>query len=340
MQPQATSQPFKPGKAATASVIGVGDIMLGSNYPDDSLLPPEQGDKLLREVEPFLHQADVVFGNLEGVIMSRETLPGKPKTQPGYFAFKSPDSYAMLLRKAGFNMVSLANNHSNDFGNTGRRNTTKLLATAGIHFAGLPDCPYTILEKNSIRYGFCAFAASASCNPLSDTCKIKRIVNHLDSVANVVIVSLHIGGEGVKFRHITRKREYFAGENRGNPYQLARIAIDAGADIIFCHGPHVTRAIDLYRNRFIAYSLGNFATYRLFSLNGPMGFAPIIRVNTDRTGKFISANIIPIKQTGRGVPCIDSCKQAVNELISLTNNDIPETNLSIGSSGEVRCKIR
>jgi poly-gamma-glutamate capsule biosynthesis protein CapA/YwtB (metallophosphatase superfamily) len=130
----------------------------------------------------------------------------------------------------------------------------------------------------------------------------------------------------------------FLGENRGNPYQFARIVIDAGADIVFGHGPHVTRAIDLYNNRFIAYSLGNFATYARFSLRGVSGLAPIIKVFVDKEGEFQSAQIYSTKQVGEGGPFLDPEDGALKEIISLTATDIPEAPISIGKDGVVRKK--
>ena len=70
----------------------------------------------------------------------------------------------------------------------------------------------------------------------------------------------------------------FFGENRGNVFKVARMAVDAGADIIFGQGPHVTRGIELYKNRFISYSAGNFATYGKFNLKGKSGIAPIFKI--------------------------------------------------------------
>ena len=81
--------------------------------------------------------------------------------------------------------------------------------------------------------------------------KATAIIEHLDSISDVVIVSFHGGAEGSKYQHVSRKNEFFYGEDRGNVYEFARRMIDAGADVIFGHGPHVTRAVDVYKKRFI-----------------------------------------------------------------------------------------
>jgi poly-gamma-glutamate capsule biosynthesis protein CapA/YwtB (metallophosphatase superfamily) len=113
------------------------------------------------------------------------------------------------------------------------------------------------------------------------------------------------------------------------------MAIDAGGDIIFGHGPHVTRAIDLYKDRFIAYSMGNFATYGRFNLKGPSGLAPIIVVDVDNKGKFVRGRIHSTKQVGEGGPLMDPDKGALKQIIELTKTDIPEAPLNIAMDGTI-----
>ena len=123
-------------------------MMLGTNFPNASYLPPNQGKNVLSGVDSILRQADVTFGNLEGVILSGE---GKVKNcrDPKFcYAFKMPDSYVDHFVHAGFDVLSLANNHSNDFGTPGIRNTQRILKESGIAFAGLIECPTTSLKKD------------------------------------------------------------------------------------------------------------------------------------------------------------------------------------------------
>jgi hypothetical protein len=134
-------------------------------------------------------------------------------------------------------------------------------------------------------------------------------------------------------KHITRKTETFLGENRGHPYEFARMVIDAGADVVLGHGPHVTRAIDSYINRLIVYSMGNFATYGRFNLSGPNGISPIIELDMDRDGEFISGKIHATLQVGKGIPALDESMRVVKEIQQLTSQDIPESNLVINSDG-------
>lgn len=111
--------------------------------------------------------------------------------------------------------------------------------------------------------------------------------------------------------------------------------IDAGADMVFGHGPHVTRAIDLYKDRIIAYSLGNFATYGRFNLSGPNGIAPILEVDVDQKGKFLKGKIHATKQCGDGGPVPDEELRVIEEIISLNQADFPESVLHIDASGNM-----
>lgn len=338
-QPAVTADTL-PGKRETIKIIGVGDMMLGTNYPGNSYLPPNDGKDILQPVKQLIRKGDVAFGNLEGVILTGEGTVKKCSDPKVCYAFKMPDHYVNHFVDAGFNLLSVANNHVRDFGSTGTTNTMRILKEAGIHFAGLAECPYTTFTKDGITYGFAAFSPNSGTVKIHDYANARKIIARLDSLCDIVIVSFHGGAEGPTKKHITRQAELFLGENRGNPYEFARMAIDAGADIVLGHGPHVTRAIDLYKDRFIAYSLGNFATYGRFSLSGPNGISPIVELDVDRTGKFISGHIHSTKQLGEGGPVPDPAVGALKEIITLTSTDIPECPLMIGQDGRISRRSR
>jgi hypothetical protein len=323
----------------TVVLMGVGDLMLGSNYPSPNLLPPNGGKEILQEVAPVLKKADITFGNLEGVILSENGTPKKCKNPAYCYVFKSPDNYVQNYLDAGFDVLSVANNHTGDFGAKGREHTAKVLQDAGIQFAGHEAHPYTMFERNGIRYGFCAFSPNTGTVSLLKIEEAVSLIRMLNDSCDIVIVSMHAGAEGNKYNHITRKDEIFLGENRGNPYSFAHRAIDAGADIIWGHGPHVVRAVEVYKDRFIAYSLGNFATYGTINVNGISGYAPIIEIETDRTGKFIRGKIhSAIQHKGEG-PRWDSSNRVAREIKALTEKDIRECELLISETGEIRLKL-
>lgn len=322
-------------KKDTITVIGVGDIMMGTNYPDKGGLPPNDGIDLFKEVASTLQNADVTMGNLEGVLLDEGGTAKTCRDPKVCYVFRSPVRYAQNLAVAGFDLMSLANNHAGDFGDVGRRSSMKALDEVGIKHAGLTTTPYVVFEKNGVRYGFTAFAPNSGCLSLNDLATAKAIVQKLDSLSDVVIVSFHGGAEGPQHQHVPRKNEIFYGENRGNVYAFAHGLIDSGADIIFGHGPHVTRAIEVYKNRFIAYSLGNFCTYSGINVSGVNGLAPIIKVYASPQGEFMKAKITSTNQTFRAHVKIDAQQQVLTRIQQLTREDFPESTLKISDDGWV-----
>lgn len=316
------------------SVIGVGDIMMGTNFPNNAYLPPAGGKNLLAGVNDILKDANLTFGNLEGVILDEGGTAKNCNDPKTCFVFRSPESYLQHLLTAGFDVVSTANNHVSDFGATGRINTAKALEKANLEYAGFEDKPSVIFEKEGIKYGMAAFAPNKGTASMYKIEEAKAIVKALKAECDIVIVSFHGGAEGKSHQHVTKKTEYFYGHNRGNVYDFAHQMVDAGADIIFGHGPHVTRAVEHYKDRFIAYSLGNFCTYRRFNLQGANGYAPIIKVFTDKTGRFIKASVFSVRQIAPGGPQIDDNQTAFQYLKDLTTTDFPDSSLQF-INGEI-----
>lgn len=317
-------------------IIGVGDMMLGTNYPSTSYLPANGGKDLLSDVEEILRSADLTFGNLEGTILDKGGTPKRCKNPNLCYAFRSPESYINHFVNTGFDVVSLANNHSGDFGPSGRKRTKEVLKQAGIEYAGLAGTDeYSIFEKNGLTYGFCAFAPNRGTVDIRGISRAKTIVAKLEKEVDIVIVSFHGGAEGAKHQHVPKRTETYYGENRGNVHRFSHAVIDAGADIVFGHGPHVTRAIELYKDRFIIYSLGNFCTYGRFNLRGAAGIAPIIELVVDKNGVFKEGKIIPIYQQKTHGPKRDPQRRAINKLIELTRADFPKTPLEIKEDGRI-----
>jgi poly-gamma-glutamate capsule biosynthesis protein CapA/YwtB (metallophosphatase superfamily) len=318
----------------TLTVIGVGDIMMGTDYPSAVYLPPDNDCRpLLADVNTLLRNADITFGNLEGTFAGERGNPKECKDTTKCFVFRMPDHYVHCLVEGGFDMVSIANNHANDFGTSGKQQTEWVLESHGIASAGSYLVPATIVVKDRVRYGLIAFAPNLGCNGIDDLDAAARIVDSLRQRCDILIVSFHGGAEGADHQHVTRRHETYLGASRGNVYAFAHRVIDAGADIVFGHGPHVTRAIEIYRERFIIYSLGNFCTYRRFNLRGPNGFAPIMKIFLTPTGRFLKGEIIPVHQPGSGGASIDSRKKVITRLQELTRADFPEIPLEIDQQG-------
>ncbi len=309
------------------TIIAVGDIMLGSAYPSNSYLAPKMGINLLDSVKSILQNADLTFGNLEGSIVN-DGGPEKECTGDNqcYF-FRMNEISATTLKSSGFDFLNIGNNHISDFGYRGISNTMRILDSVGIKYSGEKTKPAELLIINGLKIGIVGFGANSATINLNDMDTCAKIVKEFKTKCDILIVSLHAGGEGTKFRHIYRENEVFLGEKRGNPYEFSRAMIDAGADLILGHGPHLSKAVDLYKNRFIAYSMGNFCTYKQFNLSGLNGIAPILKIQLKNNGELISCKVISIKQINRGIPVIDSKNRAFNEIFNLTKTDIPEAEL-------------
>jgi hypothetical protein len=317
-------------------ITGVGDIMLGSSFPSTRFLPPHDNPFLLLEsVADTLASSDITFGNLEGSFLNSGEAAKKCKDTTICYLFRMPERYISALTGSGFDILSLANNHFGDFGMPGRIRTKELLDSAGIFYAGLLEHPWTIFKKDSVLYGFCAFAPNAGTMNINDISKAGEIVKMLSDTCDIVIVSFHGGAEGAEFQNVPKQIELFHGENRGDVYSFSHAMIDNGADIIFGHGPHVTRSIEVYRDRFISYSLGNFCTYGRFNLAGPNGMAPIVQISVDTSGRFLSGLIIPIVQPWPGGVKIDVNRQVISKIKNLMSIDFPDSVISLSDDGKI-----
>ena len=319
------------------TIVGVGDIMMGTSFPSSQYLPPSDDPwPLIASVVPELIGADITFGNLEGPFSDNAKLEKRCRDTTICYAFRVPEHYAPTLKNAGFDILSLANNHIGDFGEMGRNTTMKLLDSLGIGYAGLTERPFSIVNIDTLLVGFCAFSPNKGTININDYKSVKEIIGFLDDSCDIVIVSFHGGAEGADYQHVTGDNELFYGENRGNVVEFARMAVDCGADIVFGHGPHVTRAVEVYNDRFIAYSLGNFLTYKRFNLSGPNGYAPIVRVETDGSGKFLGATIIPVYQDNLGHVRIDPSKRVISRLNELIAFDFPTSEITIDEEGIIK----
>jgi hypothetical protein len=320
----------------SVTITAVGDVMLGTSYPSPRYLPPGNNPRLLLgDLIDSLKASDITFGNLEGSLSNDGKAFKKCRDTSICYLFRMPEKYIGTLADAGFNILSLANNHFGDFGWSATKRTRELLDSAGIKYAGPVENPYAIFNKDSVTYGFCAFSPVAGSTDMMDLEKSRSIISFLAKNCDVVIVSFHGGAEGADFQRVSRKDEIFYGEERGNVYEFAHKMIDAGADVVLGHGPHVTRAIEIYKNRFIIYSLGNFCTYGRFNLSGPTGFGPIIRIKIEKSGKFLSGRIIPVYQGEDGVVRIDDQGRAIRKIKELTKMDFPEDSINISDDGRI-----
>ena len=316
-------------------VMAVGDIMLGTDFPRDRL-PPEDGAALLAEAAPILRQADVAVGNLEGVLLDGGEPVKQCQNSSACYLFRTPARYANRLAESGFDVMSLANNHAMDFGPEGATSSSAALQALGIEVAGPLGTTASWTDEGGRRIGFVAFAPNRGVESLLDVEKAREIVARLADEHDVVIVSMHAGAEGFDAMRLTFETETYYGEDRGNPVAFARAMVDAGADLVVGHGPHVPRAMEVYQGHLIAYSLGNFCTYWGISVEREKGLAPILDVTLDDYGHLVEGRIHALVQRRPLGPVLDSRGEAVTIIRHLTALDFPEGRLLIEANGELR----
>ncbi len=304
--------------------------MMGSTYPQPIL--PDSARHIFRAVSDLLSDADITVGNLEGTIGEGGTT--RKKLSKRTYAFRMPKGYVNILKNAGFDLLALANNHINDFGLAGMQSTMNLLDLVGISYSG-PEGEIAYLQLNDFKVAFIAFGFSPNCYSIFDIERAQQEVAGLKQAGNIVIVSFHGGSEGRRSLHTKDELEYLFSEPRGNVVKFARSVIDSGADLVIGHGPHVPRAIELYKKRLIAYSLGNFCTYGYFNLDRECGLSLILDVELDRTGKFIAGRILPVYQQKPGIPLPDSLGRTIELIKSLSVQDFSNSCPDIKDDGSI-----
>jgi hypothetical protein len=337
----------------------VGDINLGTTTLSDGV-PPDTGRGLLDRARPFL-TGDLVVGNFEGVLadtgtsekcarMRAEDELRRPRSKrrrqaqdtatvrPGCYAFRTPTALAPRLVDAGFTHLNLANNHANDYGPAGRASTERILDSLGLGLYG----PLGRVAVDSVRrgdslttVGLLGFTTYPYAYDLLDIARSAAVVDSLRPLVDLLIVTFHGGSEGVRALHVPETAESLGREPRGDLRRWARAVIDAGADAVIGHGPHVLRGIEFYRARPIAYSLGNFVTYRGFNLEGPLGVTGVLRLEFAPDRRLRSARLVPMIQRPREGPAPDPDRGALDLVRRLSAEDFGATSARVTEDGAV-----
>ena len=335
----------------------VGDINLGTATLPDGV-PPDTGHALLRRARPSL-TGDLVVGNFEGVLADTGTpvkclvpLSAKEKrrrrltgdtvsvtTRSNCYAFRTPTMLAPRLVEAGFTHMNLANNHANDLGWPGRQSTEATLRSLGVRLYG----PLGQISVDTIRrgdslttVGLVGFTTYPYAYDLLDIERSAEVVDSVRPLVDLLLVTFHGGTEGIKALHTGEAAESLGREPRGDLRRWARAVIDAGADAVVGHGPHVLRGIEFYRERLIAYSLGNFATYRGFNLTGPLGITGVLQLEFSPNRTLRAARLVPMRQLPREGPFPDPDSTAIHLVRRLSVEDFGPTAAVITDSGEIR----
>lgn len=337
-QRQPRLAPAPPG--AQITITAVGDIVMGTTARPGGA---EGGARFFRAVEAEL-AGDVVLGNLEGTLSKggvshcasgppvadadeapedEERAEGEaptPVRRSQCFAFQMPPSHARWLKRAGFTVMNIANNHAWDYGPSGRWQTVKALKGVGIAHTGRRG-QITMKKTNGVRIAIVGFSPDHRSPDLRDIPAARALVRKAAKKAHVVVVTMHAGAEGPAYAHVRPGVEYFLGSNRGDTVRFARAVVDAGADLVIGHGPHVLRGLEWYKGRLIAYSLGNFGAYRVFNLSGNQKYGAILKVRLNGDGSWAGGQLIPTYLRESGLPALDPDRHSLRLVRLLSRQD-------------------
>ena len=274
----------RPDDGDTTVVVAiVGDVLLDRGVR--TALEQRSLDELLADVAPVLREADLAVGNLECVLSKRGLRSAKP------FSFRGDPEHAAALARAGFDAMSLANNHTLDYGRVALSDTMAALEGAGIAAVGAGPSRAAamrarIVERKGLRIallGYCAMFVEAT-TPRADAVTIsesdledfEKEIRAAKSVSDAVIVLPHWGREWSSLPNDTQKR-------------LSERFLDAGATIVAGAHPHVLQPIERRGTRLVAWSLGNF----VFDQRGEGADSCVLRVTIGRDG-VRGYDVVPI----------------------------------------------
>jgi hypothetical protein len=340
-----------------------GDINLGTRTLPDGI-PPDSGRRTFAKVDSLL-KGDLVVGNFEGVLSDsgwsykcgpppdttaidstkappkpakKPVATKKPKPPSNCYAFATPTWLAPRLKEAGFTHLNLANNHANDYGTDARLNTEDILRSLGMTpYGPVGEVAITPLFRDGqmTLVGLIGFSTYPSAYNLLNIAQSAALVDSLRPLVDMLVVTFHGGTEGKTAVRTANGPEFLAKEPRGDLRKFARAVIDAGADAVVGHGPHVLRGVEFYKGRPIFYSLGNFATYKGFNLAGPLGVTAVLQLGLAADGKFESARMVPLIQVPGEGPAPDSTSQGTELINRVTALDFPGTGARLKPDGTV-----
>lgn len=267
-------------------LVFVGDIMLSRGIGNLMIHAGDWRYPFLNVAE-YLKNADLTIGNLEGPISSRGTKIGS------IYSFRADPRVIEGLLYSGFDVLSLANNHMWDYGPLAFDDTLKILADNGIDYVGAGlsyEEAHTpvIREAKGMKFAFLAYTNllpsslglknSNHAVAFPDETQMVADIQKATVIADIVIVQFH-WGEEYEIAH--------------NSYQenLGRMAIDAGADLVVGHHPHVAQGIEKYNNGYIAYSLGNFVFDQNFSKDTRSGLVLTVIAKNKKIESVVSGRV-------------------------------------------------
>jgi len=309
-----------PQASEEVSLIAVGDISF-SRGVERMVKKQKDLNYPFLKIRDYLKSADLVFGNLETPITEGPEIPDFE------MVFRSNPGTEQTLKQAGFSVLSLANNHTPNFGEQGLKDTFNYLAEVGIKFVGAGNNEQeanqpVYIETKGIKFAFLAYndtyvvpASYEATNNHAGTAfmRIERMteaVKETKQKTDFVIVSLHAGIE-------------YTDKPNDSQVNFAHAAIDAGADLVIGHHPHVVQTMEKYKGKYIFYSLGNFVFDQPQSQETKEGLAIKVYFAKDGINKI---SLLPVVMENLVQPRMTNQSEAEKILqrlkFSLANQDI------------------
>ncbi|HEX6631091.1 MAG TPA: CapA family protein [Gemmatimonadaceae bacterium] len=338
-----------PLRAGELRVCAGGDVTLGTNLdttwvatasrragePVPALPRPAE---LLQPLTPLVQGADLVLLNVEAAIGAGRAPRKCPPGSRACFALRQPVSAAAALREVAPGAVvvaNVANNHARDAGTEGFERTREHLEAAGVYVTGADTLP-TLVPLGGDTVAVLGFTTSTAGPDARDLAAVRRHVARAAARHDRVIVTVHMGAEGVRAQRTRARVERYFNENRGDPVAFARTAVRAGAALVIGHGPHVLRALEWRGDALVAYSLGNLINHGPFLLHEPLNRGALLCATMGPRGAVRDAIVTPTYQRRVGLVAFDPDLRALTLLDSLGRLDFPRSGGRVDEHGRVR----
>ena len=229
----------------TITLTFTGDVTLGSeerkrskDYSFDTMAANQGYEYFFANVRDFFAEDDLTVINLEGVLSDSKKNENTKKT----YRFRGPTDFINILTCASVEACNIANNHTMDYGNPGYADTLATVQNAGLGAFGNGDV--YIFEKDGVKIAFFGVNSTAFNSRKKWAAEEMARLKNEEGV-NAIVYTLHAGTE-------------YGREHTLMQENAAKWAIDNGADLVIMHHPHVVMGFNIYQNRTVCYSLGNF----------------------------------------------------------------------------------
>lgn len=283
---------FEEEKTVPITLTFVGDVMFDRGVRS-SIVKNFAGDYgALFANASYLKEADITFANLEGTVSTDIS----PRTG-SRFSFRMDPQGLVAMREAGFDIVSFANNHVGDYSTKGFLATLANLEEVGILFSGAGRqkadvVTPTVIDVRGTKIGFLAatdvgpdWLRATDTDPgilLASDPDLSGIITRAKAQVDILVVSFHFGNE---YSPVNARQQ-----------KIARAAVDAGADIVVGHHPHVMESVEEYNGGVIFYSLGNFIFDQYFSEHTMRGMVVNVSIDPDTNEMSHAISVSPISR--------------------------------------------